>query len=432
MIGSGSGKGTLGALLDASTVVAKSNVYPFASYRILITPLVSEGVYGTTQDITLDVDVTDFVRNFSNVKQQIDNGDYDIGIFTFGNLTLNAININRKFNDENDALSIFPYRRDKAKIEILYCDIFQNEITRFKGLINEDATRLDIKSDTVRFKVLSMDSIFRQVNIPSGAIVAGDLFSTAIKKIINVPAITDVLNFDPTNIVVDLDLTIDNGEVFSNTVVKESLDDLLRASNSILFIDENENVIVSSRAENPTTHSLFGNGDIYGRENILSVKSFNAGIHRVFNSVKVGDTEISTDTAWVSENGFRQKSYSFSFMTDSTKEGQIADRILNNFRVPKMETELVVQTDAIKNARILDLVKVDYNYKLTPDTRDETLPMYGVAQYSEAHYPTTVGSFRILPNIKWKIIGISESAKNFTTILKLRQTGTEANDGVFT
>ncbi len=432
MIGSGTGIETLGALLDATGAVAKSDIYPFASYRILITPLVAEGVYGTTQDITLDVDVTDFIRNFSSVKQEIDNGDYDIGIFTFGNLTLNAININRKFNDENDALSIFPYTRDKAKIEIVYCDVFGNEITRFKGLINEDASRLDIKSDTVRFKVLSMDSIFRQVSISAGAIVNGDLFSTAIKKIVNVPDITDVLNFDADDINVDLDLEIDNGEFFSNSVVKDSLDELLKASNSILYIDENENIIVSSRAENPTTHDLAGNGDLYGRESILSVKKLNTGVHRVFNSVKVGDTEVSTDSAWVTENGFRQKTFSFDFITSTTKEGQIADRILNNFRVPKMETDIIVKTEDIKNARILDLVRVDYNYKITPDPRDERLPMVGQDAIGSFHLPTTIGSFRILPNIKWKIIAISENAKNFTTILKLRQTGVEANDGVFT
>lgn len=409
-----------------------SDIYPFKNYRILITPLVSEGVYGSTINITQDIDATDFIKSFGEIKQEIDNGDYDIGIFTFGNLTLTAINTTRKFNDDHDALSIFPYTRDKAKIEIQYRDEDGNETKKFQGLINEDATRLDIKNDKVRFKVLSQDSIFRQVNVPAGAIVDGDLFSTAIKKILNVPDITEVLNFSDGNINVDLDIAIDDGEFFSNTVVKESLDQLLQASNSILYIDGSDNIIVSNRTESAIVFNLFGHGDIYGRENILNIKNWNSGVHRTFNSIKVGETETSTDSAWVTENGFRQKSFSFDFITTASKELQIAARISNNFRVPKQELEIIVITEDVKTANILDLVKANYNYKLTPDQRDDTLPLYGIAQYGMAHYPVSTGSFKILPNIKWKIIGISENAKGFTTTLKLRQAGTEANDGVFT
>ena len=405
--------------------------YPFINYRVLITPLVSDGVYGTTVDVTQDIDMTDLIKSFGNVKQEIDNGDYDIGIFTFGNLTMKAINFRKKFNDHREALSIFPFSRDKAKVEIQYRDKDGNEITRFKGIINDDATRLDIKKDIVRFKVLSQDSIFRQVNVPPGAIVTGDLFSTVIKKILNVPAITNTINFSAANINVNLDIAIDDGEVFSNTVVKTSLDALLRASNSILFIDIDDNIIVKERSENVPLHALFGGGDAHGRENILSIKNFNSGVHRVFNSVKVGDTEVTTEAAWVLEHGFRQKTFDFDFITTASKQKQIADRISNHFRVPKMELELIVKTEAVKQIRLLDLGLVAFDWKATPDPDDDRLPMYGVAAYGTAHYARTNGSFRITQNISWKVYGISENAKKFTTTLKLRQTGTESHDGYF-
>jgi len=408
-----------------------AGVYPFKNYRVLITPLVSEGVYGTTLDITEDIDMTDLIKSFSSIKQEIDNGDYDIGIFTFGNLTMNAINYRKKFNNEHEALSIFPFTRDKAKVEIQYRDADATEIIRFKGLINDDATRMDIEKDMVRFKVLSQDSIFRQVNVPEGAIVAGDLFSTAIKKMLNVPAITDVLTFSAANINVNLDIAIDDGDVFSNTVVKDSLDQLLQASNSILFIDASDNIIVKERSENVPLFALFGAGDAHGRENILSIKNFNSGVQRVFNSVKVGETEVTTDAAWVQENGFRQKTFSFDFITTASKEKQIADRISNHFRVPKMEMDIVVKTEAVKQIRLLDLVRVAYDYKATPDPADDRLPMYGVAMYGDVHYANTSNSFRITQNVSFKVYGISENAVKFTTTLKLRQTGTESHDGYF-
>ncbi len=405
--------------------------YPFANYRVLITPLISEGVYGTTIDITQDLDMTDLIKSFSNVKQEIDNGDYDIGIFTFGNLTMRAINYTRKFNDHTDADSIFSFTRDKAKVEIQYRDADANQISQFKGLINEDATRQDTKKDTVRFKVLSLDSIFRQVSIPSGAIATGELFSSVIKKILNVPEITNVIGFNPANINVNLDLTIDDGEVFSNVVAKTALDDLLRASNSILYIDINEDIIVTDRAENLPLYALFGGGDDHGRENILSINKFNNGEHRVFNSVKIGDTVVSEDSAWIAENGVRQKSYSFDFITTASKEEQIADRILNHFRVPKMECEIVVITEDVKQTRLLDLVRIGFDFRASPDPESPGMPIYGIAEYDTDYYPHAAGSFRITQNISWKVIGISINAMNFTTTLKLRQSGTEANDGFF-
>lgn len=405
--------------------------YPFANYRVLITPLVADGVYGTTLDITQDIDMTDLIKSFGKVKQEIDNGDYDIGIFTFGNLTMRAINYTRKFNDHTDADSIFPVTRDKAKVEIQYRDRDQNIITQFKGLINEDATRQDTKKDTVRFKVLSLDSIFRQVNIPSGAIGTGELFSAVINKILNVPEITNVLGYDPANINVNLDLTIDNGEVFSSVVAKTALDQLLRASNSILYIDANDDVIVTDRSENLPLFALWGGGDDHGRENILSINNLNNGEHRVFNSIRVGDTEVSEDTAWTAENGVRQKSYSFEFITTASKEKQIADRILEHFRVPKMECELVVRTEDVKQARLLDIIRVGFDFRASPDPESTGIPIYGVAEYDTDYYPHAAGSFRITQNISWKIIGISINAVNFTTTLKLRQSGTEAHDGFF-
>jgi len=408
-----------------------AGVYPFKNYRVLITPLVSEGVYGTTLDITQDIDMTDLIKSFSNVRQEIDNGDYDIGIFTFGSVTMSAINYRKKFNNEHEDLSIFPFTRDKAIVEIQYRDSDANELTRFRGLINEDATRMDTEKDLVRFKVLSMDSIFRQVNVPAGAIVVGDLFSAAIKKILNVPAITDVLNFSASDVNVNLDIAIDDGEVFSNAVVKSSLDDLLKASNSILFIDTSDNIIVTDRSENVPLFALFGGGDAHGRENILSIKKFNDGTQRTFNSVKVGETEVSSDNAWIQRDGFRQKTFSFDFITTASKEKQIADRILNHFRVPKMECEIVVKTEAVKQIRLLDLVRVAFDYKKTPDVDDDRLPMYGVAMYGDEHYVNTSGSFRIGQNISWKVYSISENVSNFTTTLKLRQTGTESHDGYY-
>ncbi len=408
-----------------------AGVYPFRNYRVLFTPLISLNVYGSTVDVTKDVDLTDWINSLGTIKREIDNGDYDIGVFTFGDITLNAINFDRKFNGSHDAQSIFKFSRDRCKIEILFYEEDGTSSTRFKGLLNDDATREDIEKSTVRFKVLSLDSIFRQVKVPAGSIVDGDLFSTAIKKVLNVPEITSTLTYSASNVNVDLDIAIDVGEVFSNINAKSALDDLLLASNSILYVDNSDVIHVKAREESANVFELFGGGDLYGRENILKIKNKNNGMQRSFNSIKVNSDTIATNEAWVTEYGFRQKSISFSFITDLDKEELIANQILSEFHVPKDEFEIDVLTKDIQTIDLLDIVKIDYSYRAAADHRDDLISMYGQAEYGISHYALTAGMTRILPKEKWKVTAIEELPKKMLTRLRLRRTGKETHEGYF-
>ncbi len=407
-----------------------AGVYPFQNYRVFFTPLIGQNVYGGIIDVTSDIDLTDFIKSLGTIRREIDNGDYDIGIFTFGDITLNAINFERKFNTPDDAQSIFKYRRDRCKVEIIFYDAEGNAATRFKGLINDDATRLDFDKSLIRFKVLSLDSIFRQVSVPAGAIVNGDLFSTAIKKILNVPEITTTLTYSASNVDVDLDLEIDIGEVFSAIPAKDALDQLLLASNSILFVDNTDTIYVKARRESVNQFDLYTGADRYGRENIVSIKEYNNGLQRAFSSIKINETTVVTSDAYVAEYGFRQKDITMDFMSALAKEEQIAQRILDEFKVPKPELELVVFSKDVDGIEILDMVSVSADYRIIPIGSD-TLSLRGSAIRGSAIRPKTVGAYRILPSKKWKVISIEEDPAKFTTTLKLRQTGTATHDGVF-
>ena len=408
-----------------------AGVYPFDNYRILFTPLIGINRYGDVVDVTQDVDITDFVKNLGSIKKELDNGDYDIGIFTFGDITLNMINHNRKFNDPNDPKSIFKFTRDKCKVEIIFYEADGTNFTRFKGLINEDATRLNFTTGIVRFKVLSLDSIFRQVEVSPGAIVDNDSFSTAIKKILNVPSITNTLTYSAGNVNVDYDGTIDVGEKFSSIPVKRALDDLLLASNSILYVDNSDVLHVKARTESAVQFDLYGQGDIYGRENILKIFDFNSGLQRTFSSISVNDTTVSTDDNWVIEYGFRKKELSFDFITTTATEEDLADNILTAFKVPKMELKLEVSNDAVRNIELLDVVSVNYPFRHSIPPETGVMPMYGVAQYGVDYYAPSSGTFEIKSNVKWKVISIQENPVKFTTVLKLRQVGISTHDGYF-
>jgi len=404
---------------------------PYPNYQIFFTPLVRPNVYGDTLNVTKDIDMTDFIRSggLQSISQQVDDGDYDIGIFTFGDITLNGINIGRKFNDGRDALSVFPYTRDLCKVEVRLYDDEGGYTVRFRGLVDEQATREDIENDRIRLKVLSMDSVLGRVEVTGGAVSTNDSFSLAIKKVLNVPEITNILNYDESNIDVDFDAAVDNGDFFTAITVKAALDDLLLASNSILIIDKNDNIIVKSRVEDRRVFVLHGRGDYYGRENIISITESNDGRQRAFSAISVNDIEVANDD-WIDEYGYRQKSISLDFIDNNDTIKAVAGNILDNFKVPKPELKVKALAKDLKDIELLDTVKLYYDYRVAPYVGD-TLPLAGQVLAGQFTAARSFGSRRILPSQKWKVIEIEERASQSEITLKLRLSGNTTADGYF-
>jgi hypothetical protein len=395
-------------------------------YQVLITPLISKNAYGDEIDVTQDIDISEFVseKGIGKIKTQIDNGDYEFGIFTFSDIKLTLINYDGRFNDESDPISIFPYRRDLAKVTVNFIDTDGTTTISFDGLVNDEGTRQDYNKGLVKLKVLSRSSIFKKTKVPAGIITNGTLFSDAIKNILNITDITSVLTYDASKINVGLDLEIDDGSKFDNRTVKDALNDLLVVSSSILYVDSTNTMIVSNRTEDTSTplHNFFGGNDIFGRENILSLKKFNNGLHRMFNSLVINGT-ITEDLISVNRLGIRQKSLSFDFITDSTKYLPIGNAILDDFKNQRPEMEIMVRTENADTIKLLDLVTVDVTSVSKPAEGMDYFPLYGISEYGSDNYPLVVSPLPIRSNDLFKVIGIFEDPKNFTTTLKLRATG---------
>lgn len=408
-----------------------ATITPIRQYQVLITPLVDKDKYGSTIDVTLDIDLSDYIKEggVGTIKKDVDNGDYDIGVFTYDSITLTALNIDGRFNDENDWRSIFKYSRDKAKVVVNFLDNLGNTQSSFNGIINEEGTYQDFLKYEVKFKVLSRDSVIRKTKVSGGRVTSGMSFSTAIKNIINVPDITSVLDYDEALINVGLDLTIDVGSWFDDKTSKTALDALMVASSSVMVI-ENNKMVVRTREENSgDVFNFYGHGDLFGRENILNIKNFNTGMQRMFNSIVVNDREVSDNTL-VQTYGARQKRIDLGFLTDSTTLEIVGTSILNEFKVPKIELEIETTTDVAKSLSLFDLVSIDYPYRVKP-ANNEVLPTYGVSKYGSAVYPIIQGNMKIRPVVAFKVVGFQEKPKNFKTIVKLRQRGNTISDGLF-
>lgn len=395
-------------------------------YRVYLTPKTNLETYGD------EIEISDYVlSNIGSINRSVDSSDYNIGIFTYSDVKLTCDNNKGLFNDQNDSRSLFPYTRDLAKVRVVYENDDGDTIT-FRGLIADEATRVIPTSDDVEFKVLGRDSCLRKSQITDGTITDGMTFSSAMNAILNSQEITRVLGFDAGNINPAYDGTIDLGSKFDGKNKKDAINELLVASNSIMVLDGSDNMIVKSRAHDTDTDPLylFGPGDLSGRENITDLPEFNTGLHRVFNSIKVNDTETKDATS-IATYGARKKSVTFDWITSTVTEGLIGAALLAEFKNLKTELKVELPTKVAKDYVLLDRVSLDY--PLIKRIAGTFFPISGITLSGDADSPTPhiYGSVVIDPNTAFKIIEIEESVSEFMTTLKLRQIGTGTSDGTF-
>lgn len=419
-------------------------------YRVYVTPLISAYVYGT------EVEISDYVESSSNgtIDRSVDSTDFNIGVYTFSDIQLTCDNSDGVLSDASDSRSFFKaYSRDRAKVRIVYDNGSAQLIAR--GLISDPGTVVNSDTDEVTLTILGPDAVLKNSQISVGTISNGMTFQSALLAILNTVDITSVLNVQPSNINPALNWTIDDGSKYDNMNKYDALTQLLGASNSVLLIDSSLNVIVRNRVQNlsrPTIY-LYGKGDTLGRENILSITDYNTGVQRLFNSIVVkggqpssstknadGSTTTSTpaataisleehDSNSISIYGLRQKQFTFEWLNQATSLDSVATSILNEFRYPKIEFKVVVPTDQILTADLLDTVSVNYPFRVGPF--GQFLPVIGITKIGDATAPLPYvkGALSIDPGLGFKIIQISHDVDTFQTTLKLRQVGTTQNDG---
>ena len=403
-------------------------------YKVYFTTLIRKNVYGITQDVDFDVDVSDYIKihGIGKIKQDVDNGDFDIGIFTYSNITLDIVNNNGKFNIPQDPRSMFFYSRDLTKVRIEFFDNEGNNYTSFKGVINDDATKQNYTKKTVKFQILSYDSILKRVIVSAGSIPNGDTFKTAMTKILNRVEVLSLLNFDVSNLNLGLNLTVDDGSYFDNKTSRNAMNDLLLVSNSVLIIDNSDNILVKERTENINTPwELYNDGDLQGRENITVLKDFNTGMQRMFNSIKVNNV-VSNEDDYIETFNLNQKEYNFDFITNTDTATEIANTILKEFKAPKVELSVEVSSKDFNSITLLDIVRYNHKSVLKPADGQSKLSFYDQAFYNVDHYNVEIRELHLSVQIKYKVISINKKPKDGKTILKIRQTGNNISDGYFT
>ena len=326
---------------------------PF-TYQVTIQELTDATTYNPNP-----TDITDRVLDLGlgAIRYELDSYDHDIGIFKHGNMILGCLNQDGYFNETE---SLFSFRRDLAKIEVTFFDRDLTEISFFKGVINEPMTRFNKNNDTVNFVVINQENVLSQVQVQVADISNADSFSDSIKAILNKTAITTVLNYDAADISVDYDGVIDDATKLHGLDTYTVLKKLLQASNSLFYVNSSDDMIVSTRGNTGVETMFYGAEDEFNRDNIIEVNGYSTGYNRIFNSVIVNDRG-TLDATSVGNYGYREKRYTFDFVTDNGREDLIAANILAEFKDPKKEVSITVPVEESTSLNFLDDITMELN-----------------------------------------------------------------------
>lgn len=400
-------------------------------WRVYINPFDESGNYSDYIEVTDDLKK----GGIGSINQDLDNTEYDIGVYRVSNFNIVLRNDHGHYSDVGEIQTIFHYKRSESLIKITWeieedgpllgtaesgSGFMSEEKTMFIGLLNDESLSMDLEDQDIKFTCLGRETLFKSTVVPFGTISNGQLFSVVLYNLLNQTRITNLLTVDLANIVCGLDQTIDSISSLQNKTVQEGLNKLLLASNSVLTI-KNDTIYISARAPSAAVKlTLYGQGSTSGPENIMKFSDIKNGLNRTFNYFTWKSTALlAEDVSSTGLYGARKKELDFEFVTDNTKRGNILQNLLDEFTNPKQEftIETPVSYDSIVGD-LLDKVVVDYPRVYFSNVN---LPICGSAICGEAVLPKVLWSFMIPTTDYYKIIGKSINPTDAIIRFKLRK-----------
>lgn len=402
--------------------------------RVYLKPFNDDGTYQSDwTEITDHVDV----QGISELKQSLDNTEYDVGIFKNSGVTLKLINLTGKFSDVGQPGSIFKFRRSNTLVRItwsfmpyeLICGFFDagdvflaEEKELFVGLLNDDALKQEAEDQNLQFKVLGKEAILSEITIPFADIESGDTFEELILAILDQEKVTNLLTVDPANISCTVNLAVDSVERLENRTGIEALREILFLSNSVMYILDDE-IHVTSRDEGAEdAFTFYGQGSTAGMENIIDISEFRIGLNRTFNFWTWKDTSlVSQNLSSITNFGVRKKELDSEIITDDTKRQTILDALCLEFANPKREFTLrAPMEEETVDLRVLDKVVVDYPNVGINDSAP--IPYWDLAVWDVAKYPNEVLPITIESTARFKLLSRNIDPTNQEMVLYLRET----------
>lgn len=402
--------------------------------RVYITPLDDNGDFADEIDISSYVDM----NSIGKIKRSLDNSAYDIGVFRYNNMSLKLHNSSGRFSEVGNLRSIFRTRRAGSKVRVTWAPDFapicgvavcgecvlSEEVDVYKGVLNDDATRMTVDDQIADFQVLSYESQLSKVMVPYGDLSGSDTLKDLLYKTLNQAEITKYLQVLESNLNLMVDYIPDDLTWFDLKTGKEAIEALLLVSNSVLYCEGDVLKVVGRMPSADIQKSFYGQASNMGNENIFQIENFRTGQNRILNVLrwKDGGMGAAVNYESVGRWGAFPKDLDVEFVTDNAKQSSSAASIVNEFKEPKRELELatILEPDAL-GLKFLDRVNIDY--PTVWESSGKYFPVVGVTKIGdiESPLPHIMWDLRINQDRDFKIMGIEVDLKSEMITYNLRE-----------
>ena len=374
------------------------------------------------------IDISDTISGESGISKiagQIDSSDYAVGAFSLPTCRLTLLNLDGRLSVGTSS-SIFPFGRDGAMMHIRYADE-RTQFPIFAGLVDDDASRENFRRESITFTITSPDSILRRTVVTAGVVGDNVRASEAIFRILDRPPINQILKIKRENINLDYDALMDRGGVFIGKSSREALNGMLFVCNSILYVNEDNEIIIEERsADRVPRRTFYGPFDVHRRSpNVLNIVDYNTGSHRIINQVSAEGVLIQ-DTDFIEVFGLKNKSITFDSIVAQSEKNRVAGNLVRKYRVPKKEMRIVVKLQDTQGIHLNDRLLINYPSKKTGNITLSS--RYGQAQYGKAKYGGVRGTIEINDDVSWIVYEFSHNLKDYTSTFKLREAGVDFED----
>ena len=399
--------------------------------RVYINPFDDNGDYTSWNDVTSDVDV----KSIGSLSARLEGSDYDVGVFTFSNISLSLNNSESLYSDIDDIKSIFRYRRAGSKVKITWqkgdtdaicgfatCgDIYPYyELTIFEGLLDDESASSDLKTSQIKFNVLSYGSIFSTIETPISSLSNGQTVLQILTILLADTTITKTITVDLANINPNYNAVVDDVSSYDETDMREVIADLLLFSNSVLYF-EGDSIIVGGRVPTATVQqTLYGQASTLGLEDIVKLGSIKTGLSRTFNLWRWEDSsESARDNTSIDDHGLKVKEIGYEPITSTGTRQAMLDTYKDEFKFPRREFEVTTYLDT-DNRKLLDRVNFDYPTPFYAKEGDR-IALYGQAIYGQDKYPYGEYGLVLTPTEHFKVIGLKIDLKKDLITYNVRE-----------
>ena len=338
-----------------------------------------------------------------------------------------------RYSDVDVCQSIFKYKRSDSLIKITWSPnineqyvagtsfMIDDEII-FEGLLNDEGTDLDIKSQEIKFQCFGYESILDKIEVPFSSISIGDTLEEILFTCLNQSLLTEHILVDALNISVPVNSSSDIIEDLENMTVREAVNEILIIANAVLYINNGIMYVTSREESNDLMYTFYGQASNDGIENVNNLSNIKRGQNRIFNLWTWAETnEASRQSSSIDKYGIRKKEMSSVLITNSTKITNSLDALRDEFGLPKKELDLEtgIKTERF-SLNLLDKINIDYPTVFIPADENQ-LPLWGKVNWGEFKWPIGQWSLTIPTTTFWKIIGIKFKIKDNKIILKVRE-----------